>query len=158
MFRSHKEFEVDMPLPVELYGENPGMQHWAGFEILFNEVWFLVEILAAEGGGKDAMKMITNYCFTDFNAVLQLVAMEGVLEHRVNAVLPTYLDVERKFSIKPLAEFFTAKERGQQSMKIYVANDGTRYVESALGLSEAEAEEKTLIYANRRVANFNRAN
>lgn len=154
MFKTHESFEFSLPLPAELFGENPGIKHWKACEVLFNQIWFLVELIVEEGEGEDAMQMGKSFCVAEFHDAIGLVTSEGILQHRINAVIPTYFNDDQTFKIKPLIEVFSAKEQGQQSMMIFVARDGSRYVQSLLRSSESDAEDKTLIYTNRDIDNF----
>lgn len=146
LFRTQLHYELKMPLPAALYGEDPGIQHWRAFEIVMHNFWFIVEFLVEEGEGEQFWKTI---CAHTRDAVIELISSDVVLEHRINLVIPTYHNEERQLQMKPVVAIHEADEDGQRSMTIYVTSDNSRYVDSALGMKESQAENKTILYAKK---------
>lgn len=146
MFETQPNYELSMPLPIALYGDNPGIKHWHAFELVLNNFWFVVEFLADGGDGNQYWKTLI---VSNLNNVLDLVSSEGVLEHRINMVIPTHHSGIQQLKMKPVVTIYSAEENGQNSMTIYVASDGLRYVDSALGFEESQAENKSTVYAKK---------
>ena len=141
MFRTNLDFESRLP---NLFGRPPGVQHWSAFEIVFHNIWFIVEFLIeAEDGEGEFWKML---CFDRRIDVINLVNADFVKEHRVNIVVPANRTEMRQMMMKPLVEIIDADEDGQRSMTIYVTSDGTRILDTALGFTEEQAENKTIVY------------
>lgn len=144
MFRTQSQYELKIPLPSQLYGENPGIHHWHAFECVLSDFWYIVEFLSEEGEGEYRSSYWKTICSYELAPVLQLVNEDFVLEHRINLVIPTYKTSNKQLQIKPLSEIYSYSANLPQSTKEFVTNDGERYVQSVD--DEDDAKDKTRIY------------
>ena len=151
MFETHPEFEITTGPAPELFGLDPGVKRWHAFDVMFNDYWFIGEILLGEDV-EGYFQRWNTICASDISSLIELVAQDYVIEHRLNLVIPPSYTVNHQFAIKPLIEIIFADEEGQPSMTIFVTSDNSRYVKSALGLTEADATNTELIYAREEIA------
>jgi len=140
MFRTNPDFELRLP---KLFKEPPGVRNWSAFEIVLHNIWFIVEFLIESEDGEGEWRML---CFDRRIDVIDLVNAEFVKEHRINIVVPANRTEMRQMVMMPLVEIIDADEDGQRSMTIYVTSDGTRIIDTALGYTEEQAENKSIVY------------
>lgn len=145
MFRTQLSHEIKMPLPKEIFGKDSGFQHWRAIEVVLHNFWFIVEFLE----GDDEYQSWNTLCVGTVEDAVSLAASDFVLEHRINLVIPVHQNNERQMLIKPVVEIYSAEENGQRSMTIYVTRDGARYVDTALGFKEDQAENKSTLYVKK---------
>ncbi len=142
MFRTQSNHELKISLPRELFGQDPSVRNWRAFEVVLHNFWFIMEFLVEEDGYK-SWKTI---CASNLQDVINLSASEYILEHRINLVIPVHQNKERQIQIKPLIAAYSAEEDGQRSMTIYITSDDSRYIDTALGYKESQAENKSTLY------------
>jgi hypothetical protein len=147
LFSTQNHHEFKFPLPVELYGDNPGIRHWRAFECVFHDYWFIVETLVAEG--EDKMLFWKTICCGDLTSILSLVSQDSVKEHRINLVIPTYQTPNHQLQIKPIIEIFDDGEESTDGSKEFITSDGEHYIKSTT--SEKELKGKRRIYLKRNI-------
>lgn len=147
MFRTQPNHELQIPLPRELFGQDSSVRHWRAFEVVLHNFWFIVEFLVEEEGYQ-SWKTI---CASNLQNVISLVASDYILEHRINLVIPVHQNEEQQIQTKPVVGIYAAEEDGQKSMTIYVTSDGSRYVDTALGFKESQAENKSTLYVKKNI-------
>lgn len=147
MFKTQSNYEFVIPALGAL-GDEPGVKHWQAFELVLNNFWFVVEFLVKESDGHQYWKTMM---VSDLNSVLGLVSSDEILEHRINMVIPTHHSEVEQLQMKVVVAIYSAQESGQQSMTIYVSSDGLRFVDSALGYNEEQAENKETLYSKNNI-------
>ncbi len=147
MFKTHSDYELKFPLPGELFGQKPTDQHWRAFEVIIQEFWFIVEYMI-ESDDVQYWKMI---CLSNLDDVLTLVASDFILDHRINLIVSVDQNNEQQIQSKLVVEIYSADENGHRSMRIYVASDGSRYIDTAIGYTENQAKNKSALYIKKDV-------
>jgi hypothetical protein len=142
MFTTQPAFELSIPA-LDIFDNATGVKNWRAFELALNDFWFVIEFLTEDSDGDQYWNTIMMSQLPD---VLEFLSSESILEHRINMVIPAeYSDVQQ-LQMKVVVAIYSAEEDGQESMTIYVASDGTRYVDSLLGFNENQATNRTTLY------------
>lgn len=143
MFETHDEAEVPIP-PV--FGD-PGLRMWSYVKCRLHVPWFHVvcRFTYEDKADEEAHALREMMFLTQVEQLLQL--QEGgprIQIEEIDLMTPGHMNGTDRWKLEPLAEVWEGIEPetdGQRTL-VYVLDNGTRYVDSALDTPESELIDK----------------